>query len=261
MDLAAAGAEYLRAGLSIIALTGKAPNGRFHPHGLKEPYAGESNIGNWELAARHRDTTGVGLVIPEHLVVVDIDGEEGAVEFRRLVGAVPETAVARTARGLHLWFVSPHQHRSTKLGPKLDLKGAGGYVCGPPSVHPGDPESGLEPGFVYHWLDPLVVDVAGTTACQVDWLPDFIEEVLAERKAHVRLAVGSGGGSMKGLADHLAAQGEGNRNAALYWAACVARDDGHALGDALSTLAEAAMSAGLDRREAVRTIRSAYRAK
>src|SRR3972149_4265444 len=121
MDLATAGVEYLTAGLSIIALDGKKPNGAVHPHGLKDAFIlGEQSkeSGNtfdlWRQASLHKDTTGVGIVIPPWTAV--IDGEEGAIAFRRLCGPIPETAgIARTARGLHIWCICAHVVRSTKL--------------------------------------------------------------------------------------------------------------------------------------------------
>jgi hypothetical protein len=61
---------------------------------------------------------------------------------------------------------------------------------------------------------------------------------------------------MDGLVTHLQRQVEGNRNGALYWAACCAREDGFTLPEALSELAPAS---GLPVREAKRTIQSAFR--
>lgn len=108
-------------------------------------------------------TTGIGIVIPALTVVVDIDGENGAQAWRRIVGErdfIPTTPVARTARGLHIWFITAGQLHSITVEPGLDLKALGGYVAAPPSVHPS--------GARYQWLTPLVVDgrIAG-----VDFLP------------------------------------------------------------------------------------------
>ena len=59
------------------------------------------------------------------------------------------------------------------------------------------------------------------------------------------------------LPDWVAQQKEGNRNAALFWAANRAIERGRP--DALDYLARAAKSAGLDEREIQQTIRSAQR--
>src|SRR3972149_8744430 len=129
MDLATAGVEYLTAGLRIIALDGKKPNGAVHPHGLKDAFIlGEQSketgetFDLWRQASLHKDTTGVGIVIPPWTAVIDIDGEKGAVAFRQLAPSLPETAYARTARGMHAWFHAARIVRSTKLAEQLDLK-------------------------------------------------------------------------------------------------------------------------------------------
>lgn len=262
-DLTAAGLRYLEAGLPIIALTEKLPNPAIHPKkadgqgGLNNPFRGSepvtaidwrgrSSTYDWPQAAAHPDTTGVGIPIPPHMAVVDIDGEEGAASFRRLVPEIPYTAVAKTARGLHLWFCSPHPHRSAKLGEKLDLKAHGGYVAAPPSRHPDGP--------IYEWLVPLVNDFG---LAQVDWLPDAIEDLLELRSAIPPIAPENKSGTLDGLVRHLKTTEEGNRNDALYWAACSARDDGFTLAEALTELVPAV---SLPAFEAKRTIRSAYRA-
>lgn len=245
--VALAGLDYLRAGLSIIALVGKTPNGLIHRHGLKDPFQGADAEEGWLKAAAHPDTTGCGLVLMPHFVVIDIDGEEGRVAFRALVGheELPETAVAKTARGWHLWYATPQVGKNLKLAEKLDMKGPGGYVAAPPSVHPT--------GFVYQWLDPFVRD--GNLSC--DWLPAPIEQVLAERSQVFVAPAWTRGGSIDSLAKHLAGQPEGNRNACLYWASATARDSGI---DLLTTLSALVPASALPVTEAERTVRSAFRA-
>ena len=81
-SLTKAAGEYLSLGLAVIALTGKTPNVKVHPHGLYDALRGapESDA-DWEFIARfmdHKDTTGVGILVEYPYVVVDIDGEEGA---------------------------------------------------------------------------------------------------------------------------------------------------------------------------------------
>lgn len=248
-----AGIEYMRAGLAILALNGKSPNGRYHKPNQTpawDPFTSPDDP-RWAKAAAHRSTSGVGLIIPEHLCVLDIDGEAGAVAFRQLVGpGVPWWGIARTGRGLHLWFLSPRVIRNGKLAEKLDIKGHGGYVVAPPSVHP-------ELGTVYEWLDPLVVDGQVHT----DFLPDAIEEAIAAREGEmsVGLAGTFRGGSLDGLTRHVASSTEGGRNDTLNWAAWTARQDGFPVSEALPALVEAAMTAGLPQAEAVRTVKSAYR--
>jgi len=281
MDLVEAAASYLNAGLPVIALQGKAPRSLYHPHGLNDAIRGTVETPeDWALLRtvfEDDDTTGIGLPLPQleagSLVVVDIDGEEGARRWRELVGEdelIPETGIARTGRGLHLWFLTPRVgQRSMRLGNKLDLKSTGGYVAAPPSLHPD--------GHRYEWLEPLIVD----GRIRVDWLPEGVERFLAEGDSirqdysspqsvytHYNLSLHDGvwrlhtepaPPPLDGLAATVREAPVGKRNDLLAWATLQARDEGVTLEDALRELGEAAREAGLGEREVRTTIRAAYR--
>lgn len=83
--------------------------------------------------------------------VLDVDGEEGATairEFIRLHGDEwTNTLTAKTARGKHLYFLWPEgvqiRNSASKLARGLDVRGEGGHVIVPPSVHSS--------GAVYRW--------------------------------------------------------------------------------------------------------------
>jgi len=86
------------------------------------------------------------------LVVLDVDprsgGDESLIELEERFGPLPETAISLTGGGgTHYLFAHPgiHVPNRTALGglTGLDLKGDGGYVCAPPSLHPN--------GRVYVW--------------------------------------------------------------------------------------------------------------
>lgn len=265
MDLTPFAAAYVNVGLEIIALTGKLPNGKLHKHGLHDAISGTvESTGDWEELAgffQHADTTGIGIVMPPQCAAVDIDGEAGAAAWRELVGDavyIPSGPVAATGRGLHLWFLSVGQpSRSDRLGPKLDLKGAGGYVAAPPSQH-FDAETN-EPDFVYTWLRPLVIQNA---LAEMDELPAPIAErlvVAADIAANIAVSPLAKRGSIAGLVRTVRDAEEGNRNNALAWSAMTARDEGFDLATAVSKLTPAALAAGLTAQETRATIRSAYR--
>ena len=61
------------------------------------------------------------------------------------------------------------------------------------------------------------------------------------------------------LVGWVASRPEGGRNGGLFWAACRMAEEGHDLSTTTSLLGEAAYAAGLPEREAMATIRSAYR--
>ncbi len=71
------------------------------------------------------------------LVVVDIDGKDGQDSIREWNLHIPETVVARTGRegGFHYYFVAPGMGCRNDLFSGIDIKGDGGYVVVPPSVH------------------------------------------------------------------------------------------------------------------------------
>jgi len=82
-------------------------------------------------------------------LVVDVDGAEGEASWAALEhahGPAP-TLTSITGRGRHLIYAYPAGcelgNSSGLLGPRIDTRGAGGYVVVPPSVHPS--------GQLYRW--------------------------------------------------------------------------------------------------------------
>lgn len=80
---------------------------------------------------------------PSGHVVLDIDGPEGEAALAAL--DLPATREVVTGRGRHLWFRyrGPAVANGRPFGPGIDVRGHGGYVILPPSVHPS--------GRVYAW--------------------------------------------------------------------------------------------------------------
>jgi hypothetical protein len=80
--------------------------------------------------------------------VLDADGEAGAVTLGNLEakhGALPSTRTSISSAGCHLWWraVGELQSSTARIGPGLDVRGDGGYIMAPPSIHPDGP--------VYRW--------------------------------------------------------------------------------------------------------------
>jgi hypothetical protein len=102
--------------------------------------------------------------------VLDIDGEEGEKTLRELEakhGALPQTVEAITGKGRHLYFRWPAGIviRNKQVNPNMpgiDVRGNGGYVLAPPSIHPS--------GRVYAWS----VDSGNSFADAPEWLLDLI---------------------------------------------------------------------------------------
>lgn len=87
------------------------------------------------------------------LLVFDIDGKPGLDELAKLTrlhGPIPSTPVVVTSRGWHIYLALPQGDAGRipcSSGDGLDVRGDGGYVVAPPSVH--------ESGHVYYWANEL----------------------------------------------------------------------------------------------------------
>lgn len=83
------------------------------------------------------------------LVVLDFDEKSGGLDtFEEMKATLPPAStVATGGGGLHLYFAHPGQEIRNKAGlqPGLDIRGDGGYVIAPPSVH----SSGMEYTFTH----------------------------------------------------------------------------------------------------------------
>jgi Bifunctional DNA primase/polymerase, N-terminal len=73
-------------------------------------------------------------------------------------GELPPTLFSITGRGRHLWFQATGEVQSSagRAGEGLDVRGEGGYVLVPPSVHPDGP--------IYRWGNDAPIATAP------DWL-------------------------------------------------------------------------------------------
>ena len=101
------------------------------------------------------------------IFVLDIDGEGGEASLRRLEQEncpLPPTIEAITGKGRHCYFRMRGSIRNSagQIGAGLDIRGDGGYVIAPPSVHPS--------GRDYAWS----VDAADIFADAPDWLHALI---------------------------------------------------------------------------------------
>lgn len=269
IDLIEHAEEYISLGLRVIALTGKAPNTSAHRRGLYDALGGPE----WQLITtdheailkmkfRHAETTGIGILTGPVYYVVDIDGEEGAVAWKDLVGEdyMPDRWVAKTGRGLHLWFADWREWPTTKLAEKLDFKGVGGYVAAPPSMHPNGHryEWLLPPSFIEPPMEmpaPLIAQLEAGQFARVRAKEDRAVKKL-ERSALNEDGMLVNTTSFAGIIERMKSAEPGERNNVLNWAAFTMVGDGASDAD-LQELAAAAQERGMPDREIVRTINSA----
>ena len=109
------------------------------PHGLLDASTAPDVIRAW-WERWPRANIGVRMGQPSGLVVLDVDGQDGADalhEFERQHGELPVTAsVVTPRRGQHFYFVWPGFTVKTTAGALatgIDVRGDGGYVLVPPS--------------------------------------------------------------------------------------------------------------------------------
>lgn len=189
------------------------------------------------------------------LLVVDSD-RPGAIED--LAGARGETWPATmrvwTAKGHHDYLWAPP---ALQLGNGLgtlqghfdgDVRAGNAYVIGPGALHAS--------GVLYDLDDP-----ERPPAMAPAWLLDALvtKPHFAARRTHWRNASYPASSGVRGLVTFVLDSAPGNRNNRLFWAACRAAEDAQdGRPDARGELLGAAIEAGLDEREALATIRSAY---
>lgn len=150
-ELLAAALNYARAGFPVLPLDGKVPR---NSNGLTGATTDPAVIAGWW---QRWPSANVGLRTgaASGLVVLDIDPRHGGTttlaQLERARGRLPAGPSALTGSGgRHLYFADRDgkvRNSAGKLGDGLDVRGEGGYVVAPPSVH--------ESGNPYKWLRPL----------------------------------------------------------------------------------------------------------
>jgi len=111
---------------------GKHPISDLFPKG---EHSATSSANTIRRAFKKYPRANFGVILPPGLVVLDVDGPEGAETFKKL--NLPKTFSVRTGRGKHYYF-----HTSAALPRKkarlsgIDIKdNASGYLVGAPSMH------------------------------------------------------------------------------------------------------------------------------
>ncbi len=213
-------------------------------HGVRDATTDPGQITAW--FGRHPDwnlAIATGAPGPD---VLDVDQHgdagNGYTAFRQLREAgllAGASAYVRTpSGGLHAYFTGTGQRNGHLPDCHLDFRSRGGYVLTPPSRIGGKPYQ-------------LVKTPGGRGA--LDWAA-VIGHLQPQRESPPR-PPHSGRQDLSGLARWVGSQGEGNRNAGLFWAANRALEADPAAD--LSPLAAAARHAGLGEREIIRTLDSA----
>jgi hypothetical protein len=133
---------YVRRGWSVIPLWPRQKRPLIPWAAYQRAPAAEAEVREWY--ARWPDAN-IGIVTGavSSLVVLDVDplhgGDRSVEELERAHGHLPRTVEASTGGGgRHVYWAHPGGHVRNQVGlaPGLDLRGDGGFVVAPPSVHP-----------------------------------------------------------------------------------------------------------------------------
>jgi putative DNA primase/helicase len=193
IDMTAAALEFASRGWSVfpVRALGKTP---LTACGFKDASTDPTVIRSWWAkwpSANIAVATGSGSI-----VVVDIDGDEGENSLLALTtkcGPLPETLESRTGRGRHLFFVvsgsSIRNDTGRKLGRGIDVRGTGGYVVVPPSIH--------ESGKPYEWIRTV------SPAPMPNWLLKKLSATLRAKNndnGHALIAAGQRNSTLASLA-------------------------------------------------------------
>ena len=148
--------EYVRRGWSVIPLrfTGSIEERKRPLLDSWEPYqherATEEQVRSWWTKW---PLANIGLVMGavSGLVALDLDGPNAVALLHEAKVFLPKTAAVQTKRGYHAFYahtgyVVPNRAKllSDGNGSGVDVRGDGGYVVAPPSVHGS--------GWVYQWV-------------------------------------------------------------------------------------------------------------
>ncbi|MGC9000793.1 bifunctional DNA primase/polymerase [Caldisericum sp.] len=154
---------YHDAGFSVIPLQARRKQPLISWQEYQERIATLEEIHSW---FKHWKNLNIGIVTGKvsNIIVLDIDGEKGWSVIREKNLKLPNTWKVQTGKGAHYYFRYPGWKVSsfTQLLPGIDLRGDGGYVVAPPSMHPS--------GEIYQWDNEL----KGELAEAPEWLLELI---------------------------------------------------------------------------------------
>ena len=157
--------EYVGRGWAVIPLPHKSkkPVIPWAVYQTRRPTEGE--LRGW-LGNGHASNLALVCGQVSGVMVLDVDGPDGEASIRGR--ELPPTPAVKTGKGWHYYFRHPGGEIGNKAGmlPGLDLRGNGGYVVLPPSVHPS--------GNAYEWtISPDDMPLADPPA----WLMSLLTAV------------------------------------------------------------------------------------
>ncbi len=163
--------KYREAGLQSFAL----PSGSKRPAGPWKAFTEKPNTEAQliELFSTPSNIAVVAGAISGDLAILDFDSMAAFERHRRDLTPILNIApVSRTGRGVHVWIRVPFTPRTSKPAPDIDVKGQGGYIVAPNSLHP----SGVQYEFWDPFTAPPLIDPAAIPFPILPWIPEQTRE-------------------------------------------------------------------------------------
>jgi hypothetical protein len=178
-DVLSAALDYASAGWRVVPI---GPKRKFPAMQEWQTHASSNpeEIKNWFTGMYRGHGVGIATGAETRLWVLDVDvnegkhGDETLADLEAKHGALPPTIEVLTGSGgRHLYFRWPEgrevrNNAGTRLGPGLDVRGEGGQVLAPPTLHPN--------GTAYAWVIGQGWD-EHPMAYPPKWLLDLVCEV------------------------------------------------------------------------------------
>jgi hypothetical protein len=216
------------------------------PNGFKDATTDPDAVQDWWT--EHPDAL-VGVPSGEKFVVVDVDLQHADAQ-RWLDNNRHRLPLTRTHRtrsgGQHLLFAPNDKIKcsTSRLGPHIDTRGAGGYII---------------------WWPPLGLEVlhAGVLAPVPDWIIEALNPKVVPIATRISATAHRPSvAALRGALNVLAGAREGERNQALFWVSCrmgeAMRAGSITESEAVELVLSVGRSVGLLDREILRTARSGF---
>ena len=144
---------YVKRGFSVIPLKPKSKEPIITSwKEYQERYPTDEELASWFNGSQNNIAIVCGQI--SGLAIVDLDSDE-AIRFKQ-ENNFPITPTVKTGKGYHLYYAYPPDRKVRNFQarddlPDIHLRGEGGYVVAPPSIHPN--------GTIYQWLPEATLDL------------------------------------------------------------------------------------------------------
>lgn len=165
VDLSRHAEALVRRGWAVHPLLARSKKPPARSRGFYDATRDVAQVRDWWAAQPSRNI-GIRTGSASRIWVLDVDGPRGEsslAELEREHGPVMATFTVRTGNGRQMYFAWPVEvevRNDTDLRPGIDVRGEGGYVVGPGSVHPS--------GRIYE------IAVDAPVAAAPPWLLDLV---------------------------------------------------------------------------------------